>query len=295
LLRNGTNTIAVEVHQNNQYSSDLAFNLEFKTEKLGETQELISSHMLSGTITGDLNLRAIYEITNETDTVAEANILINEILASNSIIKDEWGDTDDYIELYNAGEKAVDLAGWYLTDESGFPTKWQFPDTVSQILEPRKHLLVWADDDPEQGPLHMNFKLSAEGEFVGLFALNKFGLLMLKDSVTFTEQTTNRSFSRMGDGAKSWIILDPTPLSANLPTSLNDSYASDIRIYPTVFTTELILEASENSGFSVYDVTGNKWYMGYKSTPVVKVDLTGLPKGVYFIKFGYHTFKVYKE
>lgn len=295
ILRNGTNVIAVEVHQNNQYSSDLAFNLEFKTENLGETQELISSQLLSGTITGDLNLKAIYEITNETDTVAEANILINEILASNSIFKDEWGDTDDYIELYNAGEKAVDLAGWYLTDEIGLPTQWQFPDTVSQLLEPRQHLLVWADDDQEQGPLHMNFKLSAEGEFVGLFALNKFGLLMLKDSVTFTKQTTNRSFSRMGDGAKSWMILDPTPLSPNLPTSLNDSYTSDIRIYPTVFNTEVTLESSVNSEFTVYDITGNKWYKGNKSTPVLKVDLTGLPKGVYFIKLGFHTFKVYKE
>ncbi len=70
------------------------------------------------------------------------NIVINEFMSSNSAtIADEDGDFEDWIELYNAGQNAVSLSGYGLSDNTNNPFKWVFPDTV---MQPGQHLLVWA-------------------------------------------------------------------------------------------------------------------------------------------------------
>ena len=45
------------------------------------------------------------------------DIRINELVASNSIIFDEDGDTPDWIELYNYGSTPVSLINWSISDE----------------------------------------------------------------------------------------------------------------------------------------------------------------------------------
>ena len=69
-------------------------------------------------------------------------IVINEIMSSNaSTIADEDGDYPDWIELYNYGEDAVDLAGWGLSDDPENLFRWVFPQVS---LGPGEFLLVWA-------------------------------------------------------------------------------------------------------------------------------------------------------
>ena len=46
------------------------------------------------------------------------SVLISEFLASNDDgLADEDGDFEDWIELYNQGDIAINLAGWYLSDD----------------------------------------------------------------------------------------------------------------------------------------------------------------------------------
>jgi hypothetical protein len=48
------------------------------------------------------------------------SVKINELMASNSAsYLDEIGSDEDWIELYNAGALAVDLGGYYVTDDPG--------------------------------------------------------------------------------------------------------------------------------------------------------------------------------
>jgi hypothetical protein len=55
-------------------------------------------------------------------------LFINEFMAKNvSFIQDNFGDYDDWIEIYNAGPNAVDLGGMYLTDDPDDPTEWMIP------------------------------------------------------------------------------------------------------------------------------------------------------------------------
>src|SRR5690606_8802482 len=53
---------------------------------------------------------------------SEPQIVINELLSSNqTVIADEHGEYDDWIELYNAGEVPVNLSKFYFSDKSAAP------------------------------------------------------------------------------------------------------------------------------------------------------------------------------
>lgn len=96
-------------------------------------------------------------------------VVISEFMASNgSILTDEDGEFSDWIELHNTGDEPVSLNGWFLTDNDNNLTKWQFPDVT---INADSYLVVFADDKDRRVPgsnLHTNFKLGAEGEFLGL-------------------------------------------------------------------------------------------------------------------------------
>ncbi len=98
-----------------------------------------------------------------------ADPVITEFMASNeSILEDGHGESSDWIELYNRGDEAVNLSGWYLTDNSQDLTQWAFPDLT---LNANEYAIVFASDrgvpDP-QGNLHTNFRLSTGGDYLAL-------------------------------------------------------------------------------------------------------------------------------
>ena len=91
-----------------------------------------------------------------------ATLYINEFMADNdATIADPQGDYDDWIEIYNSGDAAINLGGKYLTDDLAEPDKWVFPEVT---IEANGYLLIWADDDDGDEGLHTNFKLGASGE-----------------------------------------------------------------------------------------------------------------------------------
>jgi hypothetical protein len=142
-------------------------------------------------------------------------LVINEFMASNRIFPDLQGDTDDWIEIYNFGDTAVDLAGMYLTDDLTNTTMWQFPagNPALTTVGPGDYLVVWADNDTTDSGLHANFKLDADGEEIGLFDTNGSTLI---DSITFGDQTVDISFGRYPDGSDSWrFMASPTPTTQN--------------------------------------------------------------------------------
>jgi len=141
-------------------------------------------------------------------------VRIAEILADNeTTIADEAGQFEDWIELWNSGAAPVDLGGAFLTDDFAFPTKWPIP--AGTVLAPDGRVLVWADGDVLDGPLHASFGLSKSGESVALFAADGATLL---DGFTFGLQTTDVATGRLPDeGAFELSLLDPTPGASNRP------------------------------------------------------------------------------
>ena len=101
-------------------------------------------------------------------------LVVNEIVASNtSGVLDDHGEREDWVEIYNPGSATVDLGGMFLSDNLDNENKWEIPTGVS--IGPGAHLVFWADEQPEQGPLHANFKLSAGGEEIGIFGARDLG------------------------------------------------------------------------------------------------------------------------
>jgi hypothetical protein len=91
----------------------------------------------------------------------------NEFMAANSItIADpDFHDFADWVELYNAGESALNLNGYSITDLLSQPGKYRF--TTDITVPPHSFVIIWADD--RNAGSHTNFKLSASGESIGLF------------------------------------------------------------------------------------------------------------------------------
>ncbi len=140
-------------------------------------------------------------------------VLVNELLALNgSGLADESGQRDDWLELYNPSQGPVDLAGFGLSDDPAAPGKMKLPPGT--LLAPGAFLLVWTDDDPEQGPLHAPFRLSGDGESVVLTDAEG-GLV---DEISFGVQATDVSIGRSPDGEGDVVALvSPTPGEANTP------------------------------------------------------------------------------
>ncbi len=145
------------------------------------------------------------------------DLVVNEFLADNDAVnQDEMGEFDDWLELYNAGPDPVDLEGLYLTDDLADLLKWPLP---AGRLEPGGHLLVWCDEDADQGPLHASFKLAAGGEFIGLFTVHD-GEPWAIDLLAYGPQTADVSQGRLPDGGNQWEFFPvPTPGAPNIPTA----------------------------------------------------------------------------
>lgn len=146
------------------------------------------------------------------------NLVINEFLAYNTTCcpdKDSGTDEfDDWIEIYNAGTQPINLTGMYVSDNRLNPFKYQIPEDVAgkSIVQPGGFLIIWADNSPDQGPLHADFGLSNAGEDVGLYYIDGRKI----DEYTFGAQSANVSWGRTTNGAATWKAFStPTPGASN--------------------------------------------------------------------------------
>jgi len=158
----------------------------------------------------------VYTHVVTTPQAASSAIVINELMASNHVtLSDPQGQFDDWIEVKNVGDQAVDLAGMFLSDNPQNPLKWAFP--ADTWIEAGGYLLVWADEDGGDTPgLHANFKLSASGETVWLYdtAANRHALL---DSVSFGPLGRDQAMGRYPDGeGPAQVLSVPSPLAENV-------------------------------------------------------------------------------
>ena len=103
-----------------------------------------------------------------------ANLTITEFMARNDgFHRDGDNRSPDWIELFNAGDTALDLQGYRLTDNRDEQSFWTFP---SVTLDASKYLVVFASGQEgsnfvdSQGNLHTTFGLKADGEYLALLS-----------------------------------------------------------------------------------------------------------------------------
>ncbi|MFH0733790.1 MAG: CotH kinase family protein [bacterium] len=182
-------------------------------------------------------------------------VKINEFMASNSTtIQDpDYNSYGDWIELYNSSTNEFNLKDCYITDDKTNNQKYKFTDDL--IIPANGYILIWADD--YNTGAHVNFKLSASGEYIGLYDPS----LNIIDSLTFSVQQPNISCGRFPDAANDFYLFNPSsPLSTNLESSIFNRLPDPIFSLESGFYTGmpvLQLSCSVEGAKVYYTVDGN--------------------------------------
>ncbi|GAB4055489.1 hypothetical protein GCM10028810_67920 [Spirosoma litoris] len=175
-------------------------------------------------------------------------LYINEIMASNArTITDGSGSYEDWFEIYNPNSTTVNIGGYYLSDNSTL-TKYRLPTGSSQTIIPANgYLLIWASDVTSRGPLHVGFKLSANGEMVSLVQPNGTTIV---DQVTFGPQRTDVSWGRQPDGSATWFYFQRTNAVNNTSPGASNNAKTG---YATVLSAPIFSQAGgfSTTGFSL--------------------------------------------
>ncbi|MBP8302845.1 MAG: CotH kinase family protein [Phycisphaerae bacterium] len=163
-----------------------------------------------------------------------AAVRITEFLAANDgLVRDEDGDSPDWIEIHNDSSEPVDLGGWHLTDNPRRLTKWTFPP---RSLGPGEYLVVFAsgkDRTVPGSPLHTGFQLDSDGEFLGL-VMPDGKTLSQAFSPEFPQQRANVSYGPRDDSAaltlvpwgtaaRVWVPVDGWLDAAWMAVDFNDA------------------------------------------------------------------------
>jgi spore coat protein H len=205
-------------------------------------------------------------------------LFINELMADNdTTIADEYGEYDNWAEIYNGDDEAVWLGDKYLSDNLSNPDKWQLPNVT---MQPGTFLIIWADGQPEQGPFHASYKLNDEGEELGIFN-NEISGYALIDSVSWGMQEIDISYGRETDGGVPWIFFNfPTPGASNKPIGVSEIILSSrIGFYPNPVSGGIIYFKEPFSGIIMDSMGRTLW----KGESVMNADVSGWPAGLYFM------------
>ena len=139
-----------------------------------------------------------------------ANLKINEWMANPA-------SGDDWFELYNPGLLPVELSNLSLTDDLNRPAQYIIPALSFIGTSSNAFQTFDADGNPGKGANHVNFKLSASGETIGLFTVDE----LVIDQVIFGPQLVGIAQGRYPDGTTAIVSLPmPTPGAPNLTTAL---------------------------------------------------------------------------
>ncbi len=221
------------------------------------------------------------------------SVVINEFMAENdtiTMITDESYQYDDWIELFNRGSLPVDLSGYFLTDKQNELNQWEFPSGT--IIPANGYLIVWADDDENQGSLHTNFKLSKNGEFIALLSPS----LEIIDSITFGEQEKAVSLARIPNGSGDFTQRAPTFSTNNEGTTSTNAVLSNTPLFQLtpnpateqVFLNFFNLTKPTSYQVEIYTLTGQLIYTHNQQFAIDqsnhRIPLNNFSPGVYFVQ-----------
>ncbi len=197
----------------------------------------------------------------EANPLVMGDLIISEVVLSNGQYAPESdGEFYDWIELYNRGSSAINLAGYGLTNNTGNPGKWRFPDVT---IRPGEYLLVQASGLGESGKtaeeskkkyLNTNFSLSLDGEIVALFDNNN----QLLDRYAIGGLPADTSVGRQGDSDTLFVFPVPTPGVMNTGGLVGYTESPAFTLAPGFYTgTQTVSITSPKNATVYYTLDGS--------------------------------------
>jgi len=143
--------------------------------------------------------------------------VITEFMAQNvATLVDDDNQPSDWIEITNPDPTALNLDGWFLTDDNDQLDRWAFPAVT---LNPAQSIVVYASNqnrtDPG-APLHTNFRLNSDGEYLALVQPDGVAVAQAFDSDNgeFPPQVADVSYGLAPGTNELTYFLAPTPCAA---------------------------------------------------------------------------------
>ena len=214
---------------------------------------------------------------------AVTSVTVNEIMAANiSTQADQNGQFDDWIELFNKTNAAVDVSGFFLSDDASNRGKFKFPQGTT--IPANGYLIVWADEDGTQAGLHANFKLSASGEAL-IFSDRDTAEI---DNIVFEQQVNDKGYARRPNGTGGFGIQLPTYNRNNNLVAVNEILTPNaVRLFPNPTTEGVNIEvdSDKNVQVQVVNILGQKMF----SETILRtafINTAAWQRGIYMVKVG---------
>ncbi|MGV9002806.1 CotH kinase family protein [Flavobacterium sp.] len=225
-----------------------------------------------------------YNFTASYPLISVGDVKINEVLAQSTFgATDEMGQYEDWIELYNTTNIAINLAGYNLSDNVANLTKWQFP--LNSIIPAHGYMIVWADGDTTDGPLHASWKLSSTGESVTLATPDQ----VIIDQVVYDIQTSDMGYARIPNGTGNFVIQTPTFNANNESLSVTSiaDFNHNLVYYPN--PTNALFYIKNNSfeinDVKIFNLQGQLLFHKVNNTTnSLEIDFSNYSKGMYLVK-----------
>jgi len=188
-----------------------------------------------------------------------SQVIINEYSCSNlTTYFDNFGETEDWIEIYNTTGAPVNLTGYCLSDKANNPGKWKFGNVT---IAANGFIRVWASDKNINAGtnLHTNFTLKqCKNDKI---ILSNPALIIL-DSLTTVRTQVGHSRGRTTNGGTSWsLFINPTPNASNNTATPYLGYANtpSLSLAPGFYSgTQLVSITSPDAGVSIrYTLNGS--------------------------------------
>ena len=149
-----------------------------------------------------------------------SQVVVNEYSVSNLAgYLDNYNSEEDWIELYNTSGSSVNIGGYYLSDKTSNPTKWEIP--AGTIISANGYLVFWCSgrDEASGENYHTNFKLKQTKntpEHVVFADTN--GTII--DNLEIQKTQLEHAMGRSSNGSSDWkIFTNPTKGSSNIGAS----------------------------------------------------------------------------
>ena len=222
LFHKGSNTIAIEVHNESTRSSDILWEASLRLVQQSAADAYLSTDSEMQLPESDITLTASFRpLTDGERRQQHINpVRINEVSGSNSIYINEYAKKNDWVELYNTTDEEIDVEGMYLSDNIDKPTKYQISKESTKAdtkIPAHGYLLVWCDKlATTSQALHASFKISGDGGYLLLSDKSR----TWTDTLTYSAHDGNSTVGRYPDGAAQVYTMNvPTIAKANMLTS----------------------------------------------------------------------------
>ena len=218
---------------------------------------------------------------NSSNGIHPSGLVINEWMPFNeSAETDEFGEYNDWIELYNNSNQSINLEGYYLSNKANEETKYEFPDIS---IGAHEYLILWADEDILQGDLHLPFKLDSERDDIVLARPDTSTI----DYFFHHHVDSNLTQARIPNGIGN-IATGSSSLNATNQAyvSISETAVPEFSMYPNPCNEFVTIEKinTEIEYFQLLDAKGSIVQTIHSKKQRSTINLRDLKSGIYYVR-----------